>query len=144
MKRIASAVAVLATAAVLAACGGSEGSSAPKDASVEDFCGAYAGIAELAADPAMGEDPDKTVDVLKKWIDSMAKVGTPADVSDDVRKGFEATIDAGDDLKASDFEDGFDANSGPKVSQDDADAAGEFNTWAASTCVEQLTAEMAG
>ena len=64
------------------ACGGGGADSAPKDASVEDFCGALTGF---------GNDTDnrKVADVA----DKLKEVGTPDGIPDDARKGFEFIID---------------------------------------------------
>jgi hypothetical protein len=73
--RVAAAGAVLAA---LSACGGPEGSSAPNDASIDDFC-AVLGDLEVS-------DPSKVVD-------DMAQTGTPDGIPADARGGFEVMID---------------------------------------------------
>jgi len=59
-----------------AACGGS-----PKDASVDDFCEAAMDVTGI--DDAKG---------MKDWAENMDKVGTPKDMPDDARDGFELII----------------------------------------------------
>jgi len=64
------------------ACGGSDkGADAPKDASKEDFCAALKSFD--------GTDEIEVADHL----DEMKEVGTPADMPDDARKGFEFLVD---------------------------------------------------
>ena len=62
----------------LAACGGPDGADAPKDASVKDFCNA---IGDWD-----GSDPGGLVD-------DMVDVGTPSDIPEEARAGFEAMIE---------------------------------------------------
>ncbi len=75
-----------------AGCGGDEPSSAPDDASQEDFCRVYAGI---EADE--GDDLESARDAVERLLE----VGTPEDMPDDARSGFETLGElvrgAGDD-----------------------------------------------
>lgn len=61
------------------ACGSDEPSAAPEDASTEDFCQVYAGI------ESGGDDLDDAKDAVEQLVE----VGTPADIPDDARSGFE-------------------------------------------------------
>ena len=127
----------------LSACGGGDGG--PKDASVKDFCNAVDGEADSAAFlEAYGKkDYDKLAELVKKQGERAAKVGTPKDIPDDARKGFEISIDAakkvnGDDIKKA-FEDNSNAETfGAKISKDDEKKAEKFFTYAASTCASEL------
>ena len=75
LVRLAAAGIALAS---LAACGGPDGSAAPKDASVEDFC-AVIGDLDLS-------DP-------RTLVDDLAETGTPEGIPADARAGFEVMID---------------------------------------------------
>lgn len=82
-----SAVGVAGLALVLGgtvACGGdeppTEPSAAPQDASPEDFCRVYADIEDSGGDD---------LDAAKDAVDRLVEVGTPEDIPDDARSGFE-------------------------------------------------------
>ncbi len=62
------------------ACGSDEPSAAPDDASAEDFCGVYADIEDSG-----GDDLEAAQDA----VDRLVEVGTPEDIPDDARAGFE-------------------------------------------------------
>ena len=66
----------------LTACGGS-GDDAPGDASSEDFCGSFAKVSRS------GDDFDKTKDAFQDLKDT----GTPDNMPDDAREGFEILTD---------------------------------------------------
>lgn len=91
--------ALLAASLVLVAgttvgCGG----GAPTDASKADFCGTFEDFYKEAAE--LGDAP-KDADVVKalKGVgDKLDEVGTPEDMSDDAREGFELTVQAIKDL----------------------------------------------
>lgn len=92
MKKTASlAAALLFVGFGTTACGGSKGSAAPEDASKEDFCTALAGFAD-------SEDESK----LQDHVDDLTETGTPSDISDDARKGFEYMVDNAKKIDESD------------------------------------------
>ncbi|GAA5140744.1 hypothetical protein GCM10023340_01370 [Nocardioides marinquilinus] len=109
----------------LTACGGGPGGDAPEDASVEEFCTAYAKSVNLAN----GED-------IKNWAEDMADVGTPEDLSDEQRKGFEVLVDTAadvdEDADLSDLED-------EEVSGDDKDAVESLTTYVTGNCSDQIS-----
>lgn len=78
-NRLAALLIAAAVVATAAGCSDDpEGSSAPKDASVEDFCGA---IGDLdVSDPS-------------ELVDDLVDVGTPEGIPGDARDGFEVMID---------------------------------------------------
>ncbi|GHJ60832.1 hypothetical protein NOK12_33500 [Nocardioides sp. OK12] len=63
-----------------AACSSDEPSAAPEDASQEDFCQVYADIESDG-----GED----LDSVKEAVGRLVEVGTPDDIPDEARAGFE-------------------------------------------------------
>lgn len=75
--------------AVLTACGGSspKGADAPEDASQEKFCQVIADI-DLS-------DP-------KAFVDDLAEIGTPTEITAEARTGFEVMIDNAAEDKISD------------------------------------------
>jgi hypothetical protein len=99
IKRLALAGASLVLiGAMTAACGGDgagDGASgAPDDASVTEFCDAI---------KKTGENTDD-VDATKKSYEDLVEVGTPEDIPEDARKGFEVLADAVEEADADDKE----------------------------------------
>ena len=128
--------AVLLVGAVASACGG--GSSAPSDASRDGFCEAANSlmsdlVPEDLTTPELPSDEDMA-QAVKDWGSRMEEVGTPEDIPDDARKGFEAVVEQAEEIDAADFsmenlEDlekgGADAS---KEVEEQADAFGDYLT----------------
>jgi hypothetical protein len=139
LKRPAVALGAAALLAFsLAACGGgSGGSDAPDSASKDDFCKAFADaftpLANLSGDPTEVQFND-----FKDAVDHLGDVGTPSDISDDNRKGFEVFVDAVHDGSYDDFKG--ESDSLPGVSADDETKAEAFFTWSSNQCAAELGA----
>ena len=132
--------AVLLVGAVTSACGGG-GGGAPSDASKDGFCDAANSLmsdlmpedlstAELPSDQDMAQ-------AVKDWGSRMEEVGTPEDISDDARKGFESVVDQAKEIDASDFS----MDNLEDLEQGGADASAEekkqaeaFGTYLTDTC----------
>ncbi|WP_134766248.1 hypothetical protein [Nocardioides sp. 1609] len=114
----------VATTALLAlsACGGIA-ADAPTDASLEDFCTASAAIDRTAGEFAAG----------------LAEAGTPADVSEQVRAGFEIYVDALDDKGDEAYDE---ARSSLAVPEDDVEDGDAFIAYMTETC-ERYFADLA-
>lgn len=89
------------------ACGGDSGSGAPSDASEKDFCQTQSSLLEdlMPADmsnPELPSDEDMAK-AVQDWAKKMDDVGTPEDISDDAREGFEAIVEQANEIDASDF-----------------------------------------
>ena len=139
------AATTLALGLALTACGGGGGgSSAPDDTSVETFCDAYNSIVDDlvdSIDPAAPAEPsgEQVVTALKAWAEKLADAGTPDDMSDEARDGFELLIETADDLDPADFEsadflDELDAD----FSADEQAASEAFTTYATDNCESPL------
>ncbi|MEJ7833585.1 MAG: hypothetical protein WKF79_11770 [Nocardioides sp.] len=91
----------LLLAASLSACGG--GSSAPDDASKEEFCAAYTdtgdGLQDLDPEASPEEQAKVLIEALQQQVESLEEVGTPEDMPDDAREGFEITLEVVGDLE---------------------------------------------
>ena len=93
-----------------------DGSGAPSDASVENFCDSYfamfsGGMDDIDPQASTREQGRAMAEALRSWAAEMDEVGTPEDMSDEAREGFELTVrvatglDAGDVLE--DLDDDF-------------------------------------
>jgi hypothetical protein len=135
--------AVLLVGAVTAACGG--GGGAPSDASEDGFCeAANSLLTDLMPDdmsaPEVPSDEDMAR-AVKDWGTRMEEVGTPEDISDDARAGFEAVLDQIEEIEASDFSaenleelgDG-----GAEASEEVQRQAEEFGDYVTETCGDPM------
>jgi hypothetical protein len=138
------AVALAATAlaiGTLAGCGDdsdSDGaSSAPDNASKEDFCKTFGTFFTDIAEKAVSGDPSDAVEAIKDWAEEMEDVGLPSDAPDDVRDGFEVFLDAAqdlpDDATLEDLQ-----GLGSDLSEADQDAGDAFGDWATETCPDAV------
>lgn len=139
-RRAAVALAGAALAiGTLAGCGddGDGGSSAPDDASQEEFCTAFSTLFTDIMAQAVTGDPSETIKAIKDWADEMQEVGTPEDTPEEVRDGFEVFVDAArdlpDDATLEDLE-----GLGSDLSEADQDAGDAFGDWAAETCPDAV------
>jgi|GEM_PF-1038953 len=132
MTRIKHPAASLSATVLLAfsltACGG----GAPDDASTDDFCDAYGEMFTALLESEVDGPSEEQWENFQDKAAELEEVGTPDDVSDDVRNGFEvfteAVADADyDDIKDSDGEI-------PGVSDDDNADAEKFLAYGTRTC----------
>jgi len=103
--RLTMTTAALLVGAAASACGG--GSGAPSDASEKDFCQTQASLLEdlLPDDMTNPEVPSgkEMAEAVKGWGEKLEAVGTPEDIPEDARKGFEAVVKQADEINADDF-----------------------------------------
>jgi hypothetical protein len=105
--RLTMSSAILLVGAVTTACGGS-GGGAPADASKDDFCKAQSSLftdldLDLTDPEAALPSEKEMADAMHSWADKMEKVGTPENISDEAREGFEETIKAAGDISEADL-----------------------------------------
>lgn len=104
--RLTTAGAVLLVGAVMTACGGGDG-GAPTDASEKEFCETQSSLIEdlLPDDMTNPEVPsnEEMATAVKDWGKKLEDVGTPEDIPEEARKGFEAVVQQANDIDASDF-----------------------------------------
>lgn len=133
MTRIKRPIAAAGAAALLAfsltACGG-----APDDASKDDFCKTFNDSAFAQdIDP---EDFDAQADALNEYSENLEEVGTPEDISDDARNGFEVIVEAFGDVDADDLEDEDAQKAIEEKYKDDEEDVNAFFEYAANKCGE--------
>lgn len=137
IKRPAAAIGAAALLAFsLAACGGDSGGSSggdsPANASKDDFCSAL----KDAYQPLAGIEDEPTEDQWRSFQDSIDKlsgVGTPDDISDDARVGFDAFVKAVGDTDYEEAKD-YAGDTFPGVDKGDEDKVVEFLTYSETTC----------
>lgn len=131
------AVAVgLALMASLTACGDSDGGSgaqAPDDASTDDFCEGFNSLFEKVLAQATSGDSSAVISALKDWAAEMADIGTPSEMPDGARHGFELFLDQAkeldEDATLEDLQ-----NLGDDFSEEDQADGEEFSTWTQENC----------
>jgi hypothetical protein len=100
-------VALLVGAAASACGGGGAGGGAPTDASEKEFCQTQSSLLEdlMPADMTNPELPsdEKMAEAVQDCATKIEAVGTPEDISDDAREGFEAIVAQANEIDASDF-----------------------------------------
>jgi hypothetical protein len=136
--------AVLLVGAVTAACGGG-GSGAPSDASEDGFCeAANSLLTDLMPDdmsaPEVPSDEDMA-QAVKDWGTRMEEVGTPDDIPDDAREGFEAVIAQIEEIEASDFSaENLEelGNGGAEASEEVQRQAEAFGDYVTETCGDPM------
>jgi hypothetical protein len=79
---------------------GGDADEAPKSASVEEFCDGLDEFDEVDDDAS----PEEQVDQAHEIADRLAEIGTPEDIPDDAREGFEIYLEAISEVDAEDIE----------------------------------------
>jgi hypothetical protein len=131
--------ALLAASLVLVggtALGCSGGDGAPADASQDDYCASYRTL--FADMSTMTEATDaEIIAKIKDWGATMQETGTPSDMPDDARAGFETTLafidGLDDDATAEDFE-----KMDSDLTEEETQQVGEFDTYTTETCGSPL------
>ena len=137
-RRLAALAAPALLVLSLTACGGSD---APDDASKEDFCKAYGAEPEFdesLATASPEEQAKQIKDELDRLADDFEEVGTPKDIPDDAREGFEVQLEAVQDLSEDDLQKAIEDDDSDffenAVNGDDKDKAEAFDEWASDYC----------
>ncbi len=138
-RLVASLSALLALS--LTACGGG-GSSAPNDASVEEFCSAYIEglfeeLGEIDEEAPAEEQAEQLVDVFQAWAEELGEVGTPEDMPDEAREGFEVTLAQVEDLDEGEVADALESESFDdfgKFSEGDQEKVDALEEYSSENC----------
>jgi hypothetical protein len=129
MKLPLLAAGLVLVAGTATACGG----GAPTDASKEDFCDEIINIAETSAAVALDTPTEDRIKEMKAAFADLEEVGTPEDMSDDAREGFEliteSVADVDDDASAEELE-----KAGDDFSGDDEKKTDAFGAYVAENC----------
>lgn len=95
MRRVLAGASLILAAAFLTGCGGDDAADSPDDASTEEFCDAMEGA-------PTSEEPSE--DELDDWAEELNDTGTPDDIGDDEREGFEKFVETLEDINPDDFD----------------------------------------
>ena len=134
MTRTRTALSSLAllVGASLSACGG----GAPGDASEQEFCDAQG---SLFSDIDLGDAGDLPSDedlakAFRDWGKELESVGTPENMSDDARAGFEDLVSDVEDVDAEDFSEEGLQQQLDDLSDETGDKAQAFTEYVNETC----------
>ncbi len=137
-RPLATAGAAVLLALSLTACGG-----APTDASEEDFCDAVGKTVEVIGSVEGDEPTEEEWEKVQGAYEDLGDVGTPEDIGEDERNGFEVVVDAITGLDYDEAKKSFGEEDGsdeiPGVSKDDEKDADRFFEYVGTTCQDQLT-----
>lgn len=126
------AASLVLTALAAVGCGG----QAPADASQEKFCGAYDSLFEDMG--AMAEpDEGELIATIKAWGRRMQETGTPEDIPEEARRGFESSMEMIEELDEETTAEDFDKLD-EQLSDAERDAVEAFDTWTTETCGSPL------
>lgn len=129
--RVSLSVAALVAGLTLSACGAS---GAPTDASAKEFCDAYASMFDDLDVSSLEDMPteEEMAESIHTWADKMEEVGTPEDISEEAREGFELQVEQARELDAEDLK----SDSGPLDDFDDEEQerSDAFNDYTTETC----------
>jgi hypothetical protein len=141
--RLSAAAGLVLLAGLLAGCGGEGGDggeAAPDDATQEEFCEAYAGLFSSFGEMDPG-DTSAGIRAFQDWSEEMRDVGTPEDIPEDARRGFEVMLDSIDDIDPDATEEELN-QLGEDLSQGEQDSGTAFVTWATQECPDAMKGMM--
>jgi hypothetical protein len=116
----------------LSGCGDSDDDS-PAAASEEDFCATFTKLGEEFTEMGTDPDPAAVIKAIKAIAEDMEDTGTPEDIGDDARDGFEITLEQIDELDDDASMDEFMAL-GDDVSASDQEKVDAFDDYLSETC----------
>lgn len=108
------------------------GGGAPTDASEEDYCASYQSLFDDMSTMTDATDAE-IIAQIKDWATTMEETGTPEDMPEDARAGFETTVtlinDLDDDAQQEDFE-----KIDEDLTEEETAQVDEFDTYTTDTC----------
>ena len=141
MMRMSLLAAPLLVVGLLAGCGddgagGDDAADAPSDASVEEFCQPFVDMLQEVS--AQGEDlsDEDAVRLAKETADKLREAGTPADMPEDARKGFELVVEKLAELPDDATKD--EVEKAQQLTEEEQTYSTALSQYIASKCADQL------
>jgi hypothetical protein len=141
MMRLSLLAAPLLVAGLLAGCGedgagGADAADAPSDASVEGFCQPFVDMLQEVS--AQGEDLSDAdaVQLAKETADKLRETGTPADMPEDARRGFELLVEKLAELPEDATKD--EVEKAQELTEEEQTYSTALSQYIASSCADQL------
>jgi len=129
MKRTLLAASLVLVAGTSVGCGGGP----PTDASKEDFCGVFEDFDKTLSEMDAEASDEEFVKALKDVGEELEEVGTPEDIPDDARRGFEKTLEMIADLEDDATQEDMDKIE-DELSEDEQKDTDAFDEYQAETC----------
>ncbi|MFC5730405.1 MULTISPECIES: hypothetical protein [Nocardioides] len=114
------------------------GSSYPTDASKEDFCKDVEGAFTSFQSEEGAEPTEEQWENSQEKFAELGETGTPENIGEDERKGFEVLVDTIADLDYDEAKKAFESDEVPGVSEEDDKNVDKFSEWAVTECAEEL------
>ena len=133
MRHLSAGAALLLVAGLGSACGGGP----PEDASEADFCRAYHSLTEDLADLAADASDARAVETMRAWGERLQESGTPEDIPEEARDGYELVVDTLEGLDEGTTQEELD-QLGEDFSADEEKAGEAFATYVQETCPMEL------
>ena len=108
------------------ACGG------PSDASEDDFCKEFTSLSSKLG-PLTETSQKEALAAIKSWAEGLEKIGTPEEMSDEAREGFELMVDEVAALDADDGAEGL-QKLDDELSDSEQKATDAFEKYTEDTC----------
>ena len=141
MMRMSLLAAPLLVAGLLAGCGedgagGADAADAPSDASVEEFCQPFVDMLQEVS--AQGEDlsDEDAVRLAKETADKLRETGTPTDMPEDARRGFELVVEKLAELPDDATKD--EVEKAQQLTEEEQTYSTALSQYIASKCADQL------
>jgi hypothetical protein len=141
MVRMSVLAAPLLVVGLLAGCGddgagGDDAADAPSDASVEEFCQPFVDMLQEVS--AHGEDLSDAdaVRLAKETADKLREAGTPEDMPEDARKGFELVVEKLAELPDDATKD--EVEKAQQLTEEEQTYSTALSQYIASKCADQL------
>jgi hypothetical protein len=141
MMRMSLLAAPLLVAGLLAGCGdggagGGDAADAPSDASVEEFCQPFVDMLQEVS--AQGEDLSDAdaVQLAKETADKLREAGTPVDMPEDARRGFELVVEKLAELPDDATKD--EVEKAQELTEEEQTYSTALSQYIASNCADQL------
>jgi hypothetical protein len=132
-------VSLLVAGALTAGCGGDGGDGEQDDAervTTAEFCEAYNSFYD-SFDTGEAPSDSESVRLIQDWADEMESTGTPEDIPDEARDGFEVVLETIDNIPGDATEDDV-AKLSEDITEAEQDASQAFGEWATETCPMEL------
>jgi len=135
MKQALLVASLVLIAGTTVGCGGDDGP--PTDASKDEFCGVFDDMLTELGALAADAEPAEAVKALKKAGDQLAEVGTPEDMSDTARDGYQIILDDIENLDDDATRDDV-SSLGGDVSESDKKSMDAYEKYLSDTCADEL------
>lgn len=141
MKHSLLAASLVLVAGTAVGCGGDGGGGggAPDDASTADFCGVFDDFYKVVGELGADAENSELIKALKDTGEDLEEVGTPEDIPEDARAGYELTVQTIADLDEDATQEELDGLE-EEFSEEEKKQSDAFDEYLADTCEDEVEA----